>query len=170
MKKSVTALGTVVFILALGLSLPATVGAGVSVNVTIPLPPLVLPAPPPLVVIPGSYVYYPPEVGVDIFFYHGNWYRPYRGGWYIAHDYNGPWRTVGPGRVPRVILGVPHDYRRIPPRYARMPYGEVQHNWRTWERDRRWDHEQHARVERGEHQGRDHERGEDHGYERHGRE
>ena len=64
-------------------AMPAT--AGVSVNITIPLPGPVIPAPPGLIVVPGTYVYYPPEVGVDIFFYRGYWYRPYDGGWYIAN-------------------------------------------------------------------------------------
>lgn len=122
-----------------GLFTPATSSAEVNVNINIPLPGLVIPAPPALVVIPGTYVYYPPDVQVDIFFYHGYWYRPHRGGWYISTGYNGPWRTVGPGRVPRSLINVPPTYRRIPPRHERMPHDMVQRNWRTWEKERHWD-------------------------------
>jgi len=66
--------------LVFGLFTPAMSSAEVNINIDIPLPGLVIPAPPALVVIPGTYVYYPPDVQTDIFFYHGYWYRPYRGG------------------------------------------------------------------------------------------
>jgi len=132
--------------LAFILVAPRTGNAEVNVNVNIPLPGLVIPAPPALIVIPGTYVYYPPDVDVDIFFYHGYWYRPYRGGWYIANGYNGPWRTVGPRYVPRALINVPPAHRRISSEHERLPYGTVRQNWRTWERDRHWDH----RGERGE--------------------
>ena len=95
-KRSIwSALGGGTMYLVFGLFNPGTSTAGVNVNISIPLPGLVIPAPPALFVIPGTYVYYPPDVNVDIFFYHGYWYRPYRGGWYIANGYNGPWRTIG---------------------------------------------------------------------------
>ncbi len=135
--------------LVFGLLSPATGNAEVSVNINIPLPGLVIPAPPPLIVIPGTYVYYPPDVDVDIFFYHGYWYRPYRGGWYIANGYNGPWRTVGPRFVPRALFKVPPAFRRMPPGHERMPYGMVQKNWRGWERERHWDNRRGERGERG---------------------
>ena len=122
-----------------GLIVPLQSTAGVSINVTIPLPGLVLEAPPALIVIPGTYAYYPPEVGVDIFFYQGYWYRPYQGGWYIGRDYNGPWRGIGRDRVPRTLRTLPPDYRRMPPGHRPLPYNEVRSNWRTWERDRHWD-------------------------------
>jgi hypothetical protein len=125
------------FFAALLLS-PASGTAGVRAN-DFPLPALILPAPPPLFVIPGAYVYYPPDVQVEIFFYHGYWYRPYRGGWYIANGYNGPWQVVGPKRTPRALLNMPPTYRRVPPGHERMPFGTVQKNWRTWEKERRWD-------------------------------
>ncbi len=144
-------------LISIGLIAPATGSAEVNVNVTIPLPGLFIPAPPPLLVVPGTYVYYPPDVNVDIFFFHGYWYRPYRGGWYIANSYNGPWHGVGPRRVPPALLNVPPAYRRMPPGHERVPYGTVQKNWRTWERDRYWDHDRGGRgerVERGERGGR----------------
>jgi hypothetical protein len=148
-----------------GFLTPVMSSAGVNVNINIPLPGLVISAPPALIVIPGTYVYYPPEVDVDIFFYHGYWYRPYRGGWYIANGYNGPWRTIGPRHVPRALINVPPTYRRIPPGHERMPYGQVKKNWRTWEKERHWDQRRGERGNRGpEHRhGRgDHDRGRHH--------
>lgn len=131
--------------------------AEVNVNIGVGLPALFIPAPPALIVIPGTYAYYPPDVGVDIFFYHGYWYRPYQGRWFISAEYNGPWGAVAIGRVPRVLRGMPPTYRHVPPGYERMPYGTVRKNWRAWEHDRHWDrHENGASEYREERGGGDH--------------
>jgi hypothetical protein len=143
--------GLVAVLLIFSMIAPPTGKAEVNVNITIPLPGLVIPGPPGLIVVPGAYVYYPPEVGVEIFFYQGYWYRPHGGGWYIASGYNGPWRSVGPRRVPGPLLNLPPGYRRLSPRHERMPYRVVEKNWRTWENERRWDND---RYERGEKHGR----------------
>ena len=53
--------------------------AGVTVNVGTPdvnirigtPPPVVIESPPPMAVVPGTYVYIAPNVGADILFYHG---------------------------------------------------------------------------------------------------
>ena len=138
---------------------PATKSnAEVNVNIAVPLPPLVFPAPPALIVIPGTYAYYPPDVSVDIFFYHGHWYRPYQGRWFISAGYNGPWRSITVERVPGTLRGLPPHYRRVPPGYERMPYGRVEKNWRAWERERYWDQHERRRdyredEGRGEHRG-----------------
>ncbi len=147
--------------LAFNLMSPVNGNAGVSVNINIPLPGLVIPVPPAMIVIPGSNVYYPPDVDVDIFFYHGYWYRPYRGGWYIADEYNGPWRGIGPERVPRALSGMPNDYRRVPPGHERVPYGQVKKNWRNWEDEGHWDRGG-ERGRRGEHGGGEHGHGRGH--------
>ncbi len=136
---------------------PAMSNAEVNVNINVPLPALVIPGPPALIVIPGTYVYYPPDVDVDIFFYHGYWYRPFRGGWYIANGYNGPWRAIGPRRMPRALIDLPPGYRRVPPGHERIPYGQVRKNWRAWEKERHWDHPG------GEHGGPGHGRERGHG-------
>ncbi len=154
MKKSLLiASGVGAIYMMFGLFTPTTSSAGVSVNIDIPLPGVVISAPPAMVVIPGTYVYYPPDVQMDIFFYHGYWYRPYQGGWYISTGYNGPWRGVGPDRVPHALISLPPAYRRIPPEHERMPHEMVQRNWRTWEKERHWDRP------RGEHAGHGHGRG-----------
>jgi len=168
MKKQIfTAIGVSSMLLVFSLLSPLKSNAGVNVNVTIPLPGLVISAPPAMIVIPGTYVYYPPDVGVDIFFYHGYWYRPYRGQWFISAGYNGPWGTVAVGKVPPGLRGLPPYYRRVPPGYGRMPYSTVRANWRTWEREKYWD-----RHERGRGYSEGHDRGErggpEHGYGRGG--
>lgn len=136
--------------------------AQVSLNVRIGPPPVYrIPAPPPVVVIPGTYVYVVPDIGVDIFFYHGYWYRPYEGNWFQAQSYNGPWLFLPPERLPRPLLQLPPDYRSIPPGYHRIPYGDLRKNWAGWERQRYWDRDKawhegwhakpaaHGREERG---------------------
>jgi hypothetical protein len=159
--------GTAILSLVFGMVIPAAGNAEVSVNISIPLPGLVFPAPPGLIVVPGTYVYYAPEVDAEIFFYHGYWYRPHRGGWHIATGYNGPWRTIGSHRVPRPLLHLPPGYRAVPSRHERTPYPVVQKNWRTWENERHWDHERGERAERSE-RGGGH-RGGGHGGKGHGR-
>ena len=54
--------------------------AEVSVIVQIgPPPAYVLPGPPQVIAIPGTYVYLVPGIAVEILFYQGYWYRPYEG-------------------------------------------------------------------------------------------
>lgn len=115
--------------------------AAVNIGVNVGLPPLFrLTAPPPVVVIPGTYVYVVPDIAVDIFFFRGAWYRPHEGHWFRSTSYNGPWRFVAPNRMPQEIVGLPHhDYRNIPPGHRRIPYGQMKKGWRGWERHRYWD-------------------------------
>lgn len=149
MKKKIRTISSLSSALLLfSLIFPLKSDAEVNVNITVPLPGLVIPTPPALVVIPGTYAYYPPDVSVDIFFYHGYWYRPYGGHWYISAGYNGPWRGVAFERVPGVLRRPPPSYRHVPPGYHPMPYREVRNNWRTWEHDRYWDRHE-GRGERG---------------------
>lgn len=108
-------------------------------NVNIEPPPAYsFSATPEVAVIPGTYVYVVPDIGVDILFYQGYWYRPYAGRWFFALSYNGPWVNLAPARVPYVLLKLPPDYRRIPPGYHRIPHRELQTNWRRWENERHW--------------------------------
>lgn len=115
-------------------------GVDVSVGVNVPLPLYVAPAPPPVVVIPGSYVYYVPDVDVDILFYHGYWYRPHGQYWYRSSSYNGPWHHMAPHGVPHALVSLPPNYRHMPPRYGKIPYGHLKKNWAKWERERYWHH------------------------------
>src|SRR3990170_2485969 len=96
--------------------------ARVEVGVGINIPVYTFPAPPPLVVIPGTYAYFVPDIDVDILFYRGYWYRPYEGRWYRARLYNGPWVFVAPRRIPRVLTELPPHYRSVPPGHRLIPY------------------------------------------------
>jgi hypothetical protein len=128
-------------LLALTAGFAATSAARVDVNVgiNVPLPPFVIPAPPPVVVIPNSYVYYVPDVDVDILFYHGYWYRPYQGQWFRARSYNGPWAHLPPHRVPPALVSLPPNWH-MPPGHQRIPHGQLKKNWNRWERERYWQH------------------------------
>jgi len=126
--------------------------AGIHIGVNIPPPPVfVFPTPPELVVIPGTYVYFCPDVDFDIFFYAGYWYRPYGGYWYRSVGYGGPWAYIG--SPPSVLLRVPPDFRIITRGYRRIPYGELHRNWRAWERGRYWEHHNWGRLEHETHHG-----------------
>lgn len=158
MKKKKLFLFAIFLVAPIFMMTAANSSAEVNVNINVPLPGLYISAPPTMAVMPGTSVYYPPEVSVDIFFYHGNWYRPYQQGWYISNSYNGPWRSVGFGHVPHAVTSVPPGYRGTRPRYDRIAHEDMRRNWRSWERERHWD--------QGEHRGRGHEeRG--HGHKRH---
>lgn len=126
-----------VVLLVLLLSLPAF--AAISVKVSIPLPRLVITAPPALVVIPGTYVYFAPDVGADLVFYQGYWYRPYEGHWFRSMEYNGHWEPIHVNMVPAPLVSLPPNWRAAPAGYERMPYRHVKQNWNSWERDRHWD-------------------------------
>jgi hypothetical protein len=120
--------------------------AGIHIGVNIPLPPVfALPAPPELVVIPGTYVYYDPDVDFNLFFYAGYWYRPYEGYWYRSVSYEGPWVYIG--SPPPVLVNLPPDYWIVTRGYRRIPYGELHRNWRAWQRDRYWEHHNWGRME-----------------------
>lgn len=131
------------FVVPLLLTVAGVSMAGVNVNLNIGPPPVyTFAAPPELVVIPNTYVYFAPGVDMDIVFYHGYWYRPYNGYWYRGAGYNGPWHHIGRERVPRYIINLPPDYRHSYGGNPRIPYGHVHNNWNRWERERYWDKRQ----------------------------
>jgi len=78
-------------------------------------PPIVLTTPPQLVVVPGTSVYYAPEMPTNYFFYKGRYYTAVNNIWSMAPAYNGPWAVIQIGRVPTPILSVPVEYYKIPP-------------------------------------------------------
>lgn len=118
---------------------PVEAGVQVGVGVNIGLPAFSFAAPPAVAVIPGTYAYFVPDAQVDILFYEGRWYRPWRGGWYWATGYNGPWVVAGPNFVPAPLLGLRPGWRERVVIHERIPYGHFDRNWRTWQRDRYWE-------------------------------
>jgi hypothetical protein len=85
------------------------------INIDLGGPPIVLTAPPQLVVVPGTPVYYAPDVSANLFFYKGRYYTLASGVWSMAPAYSGPWAVIQIGQVPPPVLAVPVEYYKIPP-------------------------------------------------------
>ncbi|OGW58281.1 MAG: hypothetical protein A2Z09_00165 [Nitrospirae bacterium RBG_16_43_8] len=141
MKKSGFALLIITMVFIIFALLPQYSFAEVNVNIgiNVPLPAFVFSAPPAVVFIPGTYVYVVPDVDIDIVFYQGYWYRPYRDYWYLSTSYNGPWRHIDQKTVPIVLFKLPPDYRHVVSGQQRIPYGQVEKNWKNWEKEKYWD-------------------------------
>ena len=90
-------------------------GPDVTIDIGISAPPVVLTAPPSLVVVPGTSVYYAPDVPANFFFHKGRYYTVVNGNWSMAPAYSGPWSVIQIGQVPLPILSVPVEYYKIPP-------------------------------------------------------
>ena len=137
--------------LALTCALPGSAGAAdvhIGINVGVPPPPpVVIETPPQMVVVPATpAVRYAPEVGVNLFFYGGQYWTFHQGGWFVAPAYSGPWVYVEPVHVPRPVLIVPARYYKIPPGHMRMMYGHPHgkhHGHGDWDDEER--HEHHGR-------------------------
>lgn len=125
-----------------------------------------LPAPPPLVVVPGiPSVQYVPEAPVNVFFYGNQYWIFANGGWHVSRRHDGPWILVEPQFVPRPVLLVPVRYYHVPPGHwqqwedARPP--RWQKEWgREWSEKREWRGREHEREHeregrRGRRDGRD---------------
>jgi hypothetical protein len=133
-------IGAAVLMAALG-GVAATAQADVNVSLGFNLP-----TRPVLVAVPESPVLYAPKVGVNYFFYDGEYYVYKNGGWYVSHRHNGPWRVLAPEFVPRPILTVPVRYYHRAPAEWRHARREAAPPWaHSW--GRRWD------EEHGRHQG-----------------
>ena len=103
---------------------------------------------PSLVVIPGTYVYAMADIGEDIFFHTGWWWRLWDGRWYSSRYYDRGWSAYA---------GVPGFYREIHPGWRdfyrhrrwnghpwdceRIPAPRVQHDWKRWQDNRYWERE-----------------------------
>jgi hypothetical protein len=87
----------------------------VKIDIGIGVPPIVLTAPTQLVVVPGTPVYYAPDVSANLFFYKGRYYTVANGVWSMAPAYGGPWAVIQIGQVPAPVVAVPVEYYKIPP-------------------------------------------------------
>jgi len=139
-----------ILFLSLAMVVPILTMAAVDIHVGIPLPPpLVFPAPPPVVVLPDTDdVYVAPGLDVDLFFWNGWWWRPWEGRWYRSHYYDRDWGFFE--GAPRFYFDVDHDWRRFYRDhdwhghrwdYDQIPYDHLQHNWHRWYDDRHWERE-----------------------------
>jgi len=92
----------------------STAGPDVQIDIGLGVPPVVLTTPPPLVVVPGTPVYYAPDVSANLFRYKGRYYTVANGVWSRAPAYNGPWVVIQIGQVPPPVRSVPVEYYNIP--------------------------------------------------------
>jgi hypothetical protein len=93
---------------------PAT-ASDVNITIGLGVPPIVLTAPPQLVVVPGTPIYYAPDVQANLFVYKGRYYTVVHGVWSMAPAYTGPWAAIQIGKGPPPVLSVPVEYYKIPP-------------------------------------------------------
>ena len=139
-----------VILLVLAAFYPGPSVAAVSVRLSIPLPPLIVfPAPPSVIVVPETYVYFVPDIEEEIFFFDGWWWRPWQGRWYRSRQYSSGW--VYYNKVPSFYAtmhpGWRNDYRDRhwkghPWNFQPIPYHQLQQNWGSWKRDRHWEKQQ----------------------------
>jgi len=137
-------------LLALVALVPLPSMAAVGIRVSIPLPPLIaFPAPPAVVVIPETYVYFVPDIEEEIFFYDGWWWRPWQGRWYRSRYYNSGWGYYKrvPSFYPKIHSGWRNDYRDRRWKghswnFQPIPHNQLQQNWGSWKKDRHWEKQQ----------------------------
>jgi len=98
--------------------------AQVQVDINIGPPPIVVAAPPAVVMVPRSKVYFVPDPYVDVFFYNGYWWSPRGNRWYRSRAYKGPWGVVDQRYVPGPVHRVPRDYRTVYEKEKHIPYGQ----------------------------------------------
>jgi hypothetical protein len=110
-----------------GAALPVPAFAQVSVSVGIAVPtPFVFVTPPQLVLLPGSSVYVVPDLGQDLFYVDGWWWRPWEGRWYRSQYRDRDWSYYE--NTPAFYGSVPHDWRN---RYQSRQWGD-----RAWNYER----------------------------------
>lgn len=131
--------GVLLFFIVLALGFVAGNSYGLRLQ---PAPPLMLPIPPPLVVIPGTYVYAAPIVEEGLFFFDGYWYRQQKDRWYRAARYDArSWNKMRDRDVPMDMRLIPSDYRMRIEGRERLRYADVTRNWRTWKNSGKWEHD-----------------------------
>jgi len=151
---------TVMLLSLLGVvPVPAQVRVDIGIN---------LPAPPSLVIVPGTPVYYAPRAPSNVFLYGHQYYAFANGGWYVGPNWNGPWVVVEPALVPVPVLRVPVRYYPVPPPQwrgwarAAPPHWDAHYgrNWRESSSERDW-REREEHWDRGRHEGRERGHGHD---------
>jgi len=98
--------------------------AEVNVNINIGPPPIVVAAPPEVVLIPGLQVYFVPQLEFDVFFHSGYWWSPRGDLWYRSKAYNGPWGLIKKSYIPAPVYKIPKNYRNLYEKEKRIPYGQ----------------------------------------------
>jgi hypothetical protein len=99
----------------LGTTPSAQAKVDVHVGIGIPAPPaVVFESEPPVVLVPGTQVYYLANPDYDLYRYGGYYYVNRDGYWYRSRGYRGPFAHVEYDRVPRQIVVVPENFHHYP--------------------------------------------------------
>ena len=138
--------GTMLFALVIVVPISTMAAVDINVNISLP-PPIVFQAPPDVIVMPDSNdVYVVPNIDIDMFFWNGWWWRLWEGRWYRSHYYNRGWRYYK--NVPSFYFDVDpgwrgyyrdHNWYGHRWNYERIPYQQLQQNWKSWQNDRHWE-------------------------------
>ena len=97
----------------------------VQFNINIGPPPVVSAEPPEVVFIPGTAIYFVPNLQFDVFFCDGWWWSPRGVRWYRSASYEGPWKVVNKRYVPAAVSRVPKNYRSLYKHEKHVPYGQL---------------------------------------------
>jgi hypothetical protein len=119
MRRATVFAGALVTLGVLSAGVAGADNVSIGIQIGTPPPPIVVHAPPQIVVIPGTSVYYAPAVEANFFFHSGRYYTYHEGAWFHAKTHNGPWSFVALEHVPRPVLAVPVAYYKIPPGHAK---------------------------------------------------
>ncbi len=125
------------FVAVIGFSQPARAEVSVGININLGPPPIVVSAPPAVVMIPGSQVHFVPDPHIDVFFYGGYWWSPRGEQWYRSREYKGPWKVIEHRRVPPSVVYMPRDYRMRYERERHVPYGQWKKERSRYDRNNR---------------------------------
>jgi len=140
-------------VIALGAGLLATPVRGADVHIGInigvpPPPPLVMEAPPALVAVPQTPVYYAPSLPYNYFYFGGLYYAFHDDHWFSAVSYGGPWTFVTIEHVPRPILAVPVSYYKVKPaqwkEHGPPPWARHGHGHERWHEHDDWQEHEHS--------------------------
>ena len=138
--------GTMLLAMVIVVPLQTMAQVGISVNINLP-PPIAFAAPPDVIALPDTDdVYVVPDVGLDLFFWNGWWWRLWEGRWYRSQYYDWDWAYYN---------SVPSFYYDVDPYwrgyyrdrnwyghrwdYERIPHRRLQGNWQSWRNDRYWE-------------------------------
>lgn len=100
---------------------PAYAG-DVFVKINVPAPVVVLPAPPPMVWLPGPRIYVAHNSPHEIFFEGGHYYLHDHGRWYRGPGYAGPWIHINIGVLPPPLHRYDKKYWKKYQKEARYRY------------------------------------------------
>jgi hypothetical protein len=92
---------------------------GINIGTPPPPPPVTVNRTPQLFVIPGTSVFYAPDVPQNFFFYANRYYVFHDEAWFYAPSHKGPWTFIAHEHVPSPIRAVPVAYYKIPPGHAK---------------------------------------------------